>query len=393
MRKTAKVALGLSGGGFGGYLFEIGALTALDDALDSNFTTNDFDRYIGVSAGSAAAALLANGVRPEEIFLANLSGEPPYYFESRDIFAPAMGEGLKTFWRAAQQFMPLLKLFYRNRQAMSLIDLLDKAQDALPSGVYTLDPYARFLEATFAAKGLCSSFEGLSKDLYIPAIDLETGQTVFFGDWQHRDIPIAQAICASSAAPIFFCPVHIQGRDYIDGGVGSVAFFDKTIWQDIAFMVLINPSIPIQPDQPGRDMKISKKRGSLIREKGFLSITDQASRINFNARFFQSLQLFRGQHPEKAVFVITPKPTESLLLERSFLSFRDRVHLLKCGYESVTETLTAQFSEIYELCHRNHIPLSLQTMTKRIHARLEAFCDLDASLMPSLPTSMLPIAG
>lgn len=393
MGKTAKVALGLSGGGFGGYLFEIGALTALDDAFDSNFTTNDFDHYIGVSAGSAAAALLANGVRPEEIFLANLSGEQPYYFESKDIFAPAMGEGFKTFWRAAQQFMPLLKLFYRNRKEMSLIDLLDKAQDALPSGLYTLEPYARFLEATFATKGLCHSFEGLRKDLYIPAIDLETGQTVIFGDRQHRDVPIAQAICASSAAPIFFCPVKIKGRDYIDGGLGSVAFFDKAIWQEISFMVLINPSIPIQPDQAGRDVGTSKKRGSLIRERGFLSITDQASRINFNARFFQALQLFRGQHPEKAVFVITPRPTESLLFERSFLSFRDRVHLLRCGYESVTETLTTQFNEIHELCHRNHIPFSLQSMTKRINDRREAFCDLDPSPIPSYPNSALPIAG
>jgi NTE family protein len=393
MRKKAKVALGLSGGGFGGYLFEVGALTALDDAFDSDFTTNDFDCYIGVSAGSAAAALLANGVRPEEIFLANLSGEQPYYFESRDIFAPAMSEGLKTFWRAAQQFLPLLTLFYRNRKEMSLIDLLDKAQDALPSGVYTLNPYARFLEAAFTAKGLCHSFEGLQKDLYIPAIDLETGQTVIFGDCQHRNVPLAQAICASSAAPIFFCPVKIQGRDYIDGGVGYVTFFDKTIWQDIAFMVLINPSIPIQPDQPARDMRTSKNRGTLIREKGFLSITDQASRINFNARFFQALQLFREQHPEKSVFVITPKHTESLFLERSFLSFRDRVHLLRCGYESVTQILTAQFNEIHELCHRNHIPLSLQHMKKRLNDRLSAFCDPSSSSISSSPNSILPIAG
>jgi NTE family protein len=383
MMTTAKVALGLSGGGFGGYLFEIGALTALDDAFDSCFTTNDFDRYIGVSAGSAAAALLANGVRPEEIFSANLSGERPYYFESRDIFVPAMGEGLKTFWRAAQQFMPLLKLFYRNRQEMSLIDLLDKAQDALPSGIYTLDPYARFLETTFTEKHLCHSFEGLWKELYIPAIDLETGQTVMFGDRLHRDISIAQAICASSAAPLFFCPVKIDGRDFIDGGVGYIAFFDKTIWQDMDFMILINPSIPIQPVAPHEPMSPAKKKSSLIREKGFLSITDQASRINFNARLFQALQLFRGQHPEKAVFVITPKPTESLLLERSFLSFRDRIHLLKCGYESVVETLLTQFDEVQALCHRNHIPLSLHNMHTRMHDRVEIFSDLDASIAAS----------
>ena len=103
MARLTKVALGLSGGGFGGYLFEIGALTALDDAFDQSFSTNDFDRYIGISAGSPAAALLAHGVRPEEILRANLYGHRPYYFERRDISAPAMGEGLRTFARTAQQ--------------------------------------------------------------------------------------------------------------------------------------------------------------------------------------------------------------------------------------------------------------------------------------------------
>ena len=208
MARLTKVALGLSGGGFGGYLFEIGALTALDDAFDQGFTTNDFDRYIGVSAGSPAAALLANGVQPQEILQANLNGRRPYYFERGDISAPAIGEGFKAFIRTAQQFLPLLKSFYQNRTEMSFLDLVNKAQHALPSGVYSLEPFARYLEATFAAKGLSNSFGELWKELYIPAIDLETGRTVMFGDEKNPEVPISRAICASAAAPVYFCPIR-----------------------------------------------------------------------------------------------------------------------------------------------------------------------------------------
>lgn len=73
-RRSTKLALALTGGGFTGYLFEVGAMTALDDLLGESFTSNDFDLYVGVSAGSAVAALLAQGVKPEEIFETNLSG-------------------------------------------------------------------------------------------------------------------------------------------------------------------------------------------------------------------------------------------------------------------------------------------------------------------------------
>src|SRR5919201_3249810 len=243
MAKSAKLGLALSGGGFTGYLFEIGALTAVDDLLDNGISVKDFDLYLGVSAGAAAAALMANGTRPEDILRANLTGEKPYFFERRDIFAPAMGEGLKTILRAIQQLIPLIRLYARNYQDMSMIDLLEKAQETLPSGVYSLEPFARYLESTFKAQGLTNSFETLKKELYIPAIDLETGHNVIFGEDGWRDVPISRAITASSAAPLYFCPVRIGDRDYIDAGIGRVAFFELAVEKQMDLMVIIHPHV------------------------------------------------------------------------------------------------------------------------------------------------------
>ena len=95
-----------------------------------------------------------------------------------------------------------------------LIDLLEKAQQSLPGGFYTLDPFARYLETTFASKGLSNTFNGLQHPLYIPAIDLDSGRSVIFGEDEWRDVPISKAITASSAAPIYFCPVDWRARVY-----------------------------------------------------------------------------------------------------------------------------------------------------------------------------------
>src|SRR5881409_2582141 len=65
-RRHSRTALVLGGGGFTGGVYEIGALRALD-LLSVNKTVNQFDVYVGTSAGSFVAALTANGITPEEM--------------------------------------------------------------------------------------------------------------------------------------------------------------------------------------------------------------------------------------------------------------------------------------------------------------------------------------
>src|SRR4051794_36125324 len=64
--KRSKTALVLGGGGFTGGVYEIGALRALD-LLTVNRTVNDFDVYVGTSAGAFVASMTSNGVTPEEM--------------------------------------------------------------------------------------------------------------------------------------------------------------------------------------------------------------------------------------------------------------------------------------------------------------------------------------
>src|SRR5438067_13369323 len=65
-KKPSKTALVLGGGGFTGGVYEIGALRALD-LLSVNSSINDFDVYVGTSAGALVAAFAANGITPEQM--------------------------------------------------------------------------------------------------------------------------------------------------------------------------------------------------------------------------------------------------------------------------------------------------------------------------------------
>ncbi len=384
-QRSTKLALALAGGGFTGYLFEIGALTGLDDFFGESFTSNDFDMYVGVSAGSAVAALLAQGVKPEEILETNLSGKRPYYFDHRDIFSPAIGEGVKTIWRATKQLIPLLKLYIRNYREITAIDLLDKAQDALPSGIYRLEPFAKYLEKTFTVKGLGLRFADLRKDLYIPAIDLESGESVIFGEEGWRDISIAQAVTASSAAPIYFCPVHIEGRDYIDAGIGRPAFFDLAVAKQVDFMVMINPMALIPTLCASWRESACTPRICRLRDKGFLTIGEQAGRINLDARISQALTLFQQDHPDKELLVITPGINNALLFERSFLSYQDRVHLLRAGYLSVVTLARDRYHDLQAQFARHGIAIVQAEFEDRVTSRLAQLDQIIATSAQSKP--------
>ena len=55
-----KAALILGGGGITGGMYELGALSAMDDFIVSGRKSGEFDLYVGISAGSILAAFLAD---------------------------------------------------------------------------------------------------------------------------------------------------------------------------------------------------------------------------------------------------------------------------------------------------------------------------------------------
>lgn len=60
-RRGARLGLALAGGGAEGAVYEIGALRALEEAVEG-LDLNNLDIYVGVSAGALIAAALANGL-------------------------------------------------------------------------------------------------------------------------------------------------------------------------------------------------------------------------------------------------------------------------------------------------------------------------------------------
>src|SRR5271169_771150 len=91
-RASQRTAVVLSGGGITGFLFEIGILAAIEDAVKPRPFDDCFDHFVGTSAGAVVAALMANGASPRVIYDAlHADQESPFNFRADDIYGTAAG--------------------------------------------------------------------------------------------------------------------------------------------------------------------------------------------------------------------------------------------------------------------------------------------------------------
>jgi len=129
-----RYALALAGGGVIGGMYEVGALAALEERL--NGSGRGFDVYVGCSAGSVVASLLAGGVRAREIYqILDEDLDDPINFGRNAVFA---GD---AFRRACGRFGRLIWAFGKSaiRGRGSIPDMLARAERDMPPGFFSLD--------------------------------------------------------------------------------------------------------------------------------------------------------------------------------------------------------------------------------------------------------------
>src|SRR5215217_1231864 len=174
-RQRSKTALVLGGGGFTGGVYEIGALRALD-LLTVNRTVNDFDVFVGTSAGAFVAAMTANGVSPEEMMRVVDRQDPKPFpdFELGSLLRPNIAGFARSAvtlpFRAAQ----LVGGVVAQLGQVSAMDIVLGLAEGLPAGAYSGGGLERYLRDVLDHPDRSDDFRQLSHELYLTATDLDT---------------------------------------------------------------------------------------------------------------------------------------------------------------------------------------------------------------------------
>jgi len=340
---NGKSALCLCGGGITGALFEAGVLAALDDLMGRPVST-EFDIYVGSSAGASVGSVISQGVPAERIFRALGDPSDPFFpLRREDVYRLELKAWAKATWRLLRAGVTIL-IEHLSKHEDRLVEDLGALKDLLPAGFFRLERYVEFLRTFYEREALSQQFSALSRELYVVANDVDAAERVVFGDGALRDVDLAMAVAASSAIPMFFEPVRIGDRDYIDGGVGRVAHVDVAIEHGAHQIVVINPLVPVRNVSGNACLPSRNGPCAQMREKGMLYILNQAWRITNRTRLHFGIKRYMAEHPQVEVLLVEPSNDETLLFVNSTMGLRARRQILDYARAEARKALAEAFS-------------------------------------------------
>lgn len=364
--RAPKIGLAIAGGGPIGGMYELGALRALDEALDGLDLTR-LDSYVGISSGAFLAAGLANRLDVEEMCRAFITGDSDdLEFRAEDFLRPAFGEYARRIGGLPRLAMDWGRGLLPGASRATLFG------GVVPTGVFDNRGIERFLREVFSRCGRSNNFRALDAALHVVAVDLDSGEAALFGNGELADVPISRAVQASAALPGLYPPVRIDGRHYVDGALRRTMHASVLLERDIDLLLGLNPLVPYT-DRPAGATPRRRRRRPLA-DGGLPAVLSQTFRTLLQSRMQVGLAKYAQQYPDVDQLVFEPGDGASELFFLNAFSFSTRHRVCALGYRQTLDDLRARATELAPILGAHGIRL-----------RPEILADVDRSLLDGLP--------
>ncbi len=350
----SKIGLAVAGGGPIGGIFEIGAMRALDDAIEG-LDMNALDVYVGISSGAYIAASLANRLTTTElcrIFVSNDSDQ--FKFKAEDFVRPAIWEYLRRLSGMPRLLLSGLAEFARHPFDLRVSDSLIKLGSILPTGLFDNEAIERFMRKAFTAHGRSNDFRELGRKLVIVAVELDSGQAIRFGTPGYDDVPISRAIEASSALPGLYPPVLINGRYHVDGALRHTVHASVAMEAGADLVLAINPLVPIDTATASA---LGKGSPSSLIEGGLPVVLSQMFRTLLQSRMQASIPKYERKYSGSDLLLIEPENDDTDMFFTNIFSFANRHDLAEHAYQSTLNDLRRHRKVLGPLLQRHGLSL------------------------------------
>jgi NTE family protein len=418
-QRGPRIALALAGGGPLGAIYEIGALCALDEALDGiDFT--QLGHYVGVSAGSFIAAALANGMTPHALCNSFIDNDQPMAKgqDSSDRFDPAwlMRPATSELLRRSIMLPGLVAsaLWRATVGGKSIISALELLGPALPTGIFSNEEIDTRLAAIFSKPGRTNDFRQLKSRLTLVATNLDSAESAPFGQpgWDH--VPISRAVQASSALPGLFPPVEIDDHYYVDGALIKTLHATVALDEGVDLLLCLNPLVPFDASSftspiMQRGLAAHKQRIPRIADGGLPSVLSQTFRSMIHSRMALGMKHYERSYPDTDIILIEPDHRDPEMYQANTFSYNQRRAIAEHAYQQTRHMLRARKTSLSAKLGKHGISINSAVLddTKRHLAQLpkpasrlgqaiaslqEVMDDLETSLHTLTSVSKQPVA-
>jgi NTE family protein len=216
----------------------------------------------GIAHVGVWKALEENGMRPDAIVGTSIGALIGAYLSS--------GLG----WRELTELARSLKredIVSINRRAVWLGGVREQS-------VFEGDTYLEYIRRTLPAK----EFSELRIPLRFNAVSLVTGTEVWFGTGKREDAPLAEAVYASCALPIYFPPARIGKDVLVDGGVLDVVPIGRAVEWGAERIVGVDVGSDLLPPDPG------------YFDQGMIAIHDRVLGLNLQEQRDRCMSSYTG---------------------------------------------------------------------------------------------------
>jgi NTE family protein len=382
--RPGKVGLVLAGGAVSGGAYKVGGLRALDEIFASRrhpggestpYALVDCDLFVGLSAGSIIASVLAAGIPTDEILRITLGTSSTYEPLRRSQFmAPNLGEGpgrvpaflarqheLFTNWLSGATDPEKIAPYSLLRTVRKMVTSLPMA---MPTGLFTTNKLGEYLRRNMERAGLPDDFEALyrrtGKGLYLTAVDVNRGTLLPFGwDEPLGKVPISEAVRASCAIPGWYRPVRIANPragergespfiDLVDGGVMRTANVRIAVEKGADLVICYNPFARILYERMAR---------SLV-DHGMYALASQVFRVFMGARLDLAKELlFRDETINADIVFIEPAEDDYEFFRMNPLDHGTKDRAAQHGYRSIRRALQSSHERLAEVFASHGIEL------------------------------------
>jgi predicted acylesterase/phospholipase RssA len=356
----SRIGLALAGGGPEGAVYEIGALRALDEALEG-VDLNDLHIHVGVSAGAFIAAFLANGITTAELCRSTAEHDPAMHpFFPGTLFRPAFKEFGRRGLMAPRLLLEALRDYAVGKPAdRTLFQSAMRLGRALPAGIFDNEPIRAYLEKTFAFGGRTDDFRDLRNRLIVVAADLDSGRPVRFGEPGLDHVPISLAVQASSALPGLYPPVLIDGRYFVDGVLLKTLHGSVALDAGADLLLCVNPLVPVDTDASVSAGVM--RRGKLV-NRGLPSVLSQTFRTLIHSRLTVGLASYEPRYPESDIVLIEPRRDDYRMFFTNVFSFSSRKAICEHAYRSIRRQLLERREELEPILERHGARLRTEVL-------------------------------